>query len=850
VAKTNKSQYLTFLFLLFISVSCTLFAGNASVFTLENGLNVFIKEAKAAPVVSINIWIKVGSVNEEAGQEGYSHLIEHMMFKGTKNFPYGVLDNEIKQMGAKQNAFTANDYTCFYLVGASRFFERLFELQADAVLNSVFDEEELRKEIEVVIEELRMTLDNPGSRIVQLLMAEAFEIHPYKHPIVGYIENLQSITREKLFSFYKRFYVPSNMWVVVVGDVDCENALEVVKKYMGNAPKIPKPAQRIPVEPEQNEMRLKVEHGDIQHSYIRMGWKAPGMGSKDRFALHLMARIAGGGASAWLWKELVEKEQIAISAGAGYFSSQFPMLFQVGALTTPGKARIFTERAKEIIYRFKNAEVTEDELNKAKQQIVANDIYGKETAENYAAQVGHYALLGDVWDVDRFVDQIRNITVKDLQKVAKKYFKDTGLTIARYEPEPVSPDSKPEMVTLDNGLKLILKENHSSPIIAVDVKIGAGGLREGKKQAGLANMTTEMMFKGANGLTAQEIAEKFESMGSRYGSKASKSYTSFNFRSLTENFIPTLELFLDILHKPDFDSDEFEKMQDQVADWIKNEEDDLFEYTRNNALEALFPETPIGYSTYGKLDELKRLKRNDLVNFHKKYFVANNMVVAIVGDFYAAEIKEELLKQFGRFEKGKVSDYDLPKLKKINEPIEISLQKNREQAQIIYAARTFPANDDKVLAMAVVQNILSGSMSSRLFKNLRAKDSLAYSTWAYNVGMANTGYFMTTISTAATKVGTATRRLKEEIDDFRENGFSDKEFEDAKKYMIGQHALSMVDNLSLAKTYASDEFFDKGFDYSIKYPELIASVTRQQVEEVATEYLLASGSYVITVTKP
>jgi len=206
----KTAQKLSFLMILsFVLFATSAFAGSGSHFLLDNGLNVFIKEMKAYPVVAINFWVKVGSVNEERGEEGYAHLIEHMMFKGTKTYPYGVLDNEVKQMGAKQNAFTANDYTCYYLVGASRYFERMFELESDAVLNSAFPKEQLEKETQVVIEELKMSLDNPSSRIIQLIMKEAFRVHPYRHPIVGYLDNLQRVTRDKLYAFYKKFYVPS-----------------------------------------------------------------------------------------------------------------------------------------------------------------------------------------------------------------------------------------------------------------------------------------------------------------------------------------------------------------------------------------------------------------------------------------------------------------------------------------------------------------------------------------------------------------------------------------------------------------------------------------------------------------
>ncbi|MGM0599790.1 MAG: M16 family metallopeptidase [Candidatus Rifleibacteriota bacterium] len=844
-------QKLSFLMILsFVLLASSAFARSGSHFLLDNGLNVFIKEMKAYPVVAVNFWVKVGSVNEERGEEGYAHLIEHMMFKGTKTYPYGVLDNEVKQMGAMQNAFTANDYTCYYLVGASKYFERMFELESDAVLNSAFPEEQLEKETQVVIEELKMSLDNPSSRIIQLIMKEAFRVHPYRHPIVGYLDNLQRVTRDKLYAFYKKFYVPSNMWVVIVGDVDTNEAIKIVKKFMGNAPRVDSPDQNIPREPQQKEQRLIVEHGDLQHSYIRMGWHVPGIESEDQYALALMARIAGGDMSSWLWQELVEKEQLAVSAGAGYYASQYPMLFQVGAVTSSGKTRLFTSKAKKIVYRFLEGEVTEQELAKAKQQIIAGDIYNKETAEGYAGRLGHYALLASVWDTDKYVDRVRNVTVEDLTEVAQKYFHDTNLTIARFEPEPPSPDSKPEMITLNNGIRLILKENHASPLVSVSVKVGAGGLREGRRQAGLANLTTEMLFKGANDLTAAEIAEKFASMGSKYSCEASKSYSSFSMQSLSENFVPSLKLFLDILEKPDFSEDEFEKLKKQVVEWIESDKDDLYKFTMNKALSELFPDSPLGYSKYGKIKDIKRTYLSNLKKFHRDYFVGSNMVVAIVGDFYIDEMKDTLLKEFGRFDKGRVKDIDEPKTAKLEEPVRIDLQKNRKQSQIIYLCQTFPVNDKKAPAMSVLQTILSGSMSSRLFKTLRAKESLAYSTWAYNVGTINTGYFQTAISTSANKTATATRRLKEEIDKLREEGFSEKEFEDAKKYIIGQHALSLVDNKSLASSYASNEFFGNGFDYSRKYPDIIASTTIQQVEDVAENFLLASDSYILAVTQP
>lgn len=820
------------------------------IFTFDNGLKVFIKPVHSAPVVALNVWIKAGSVNEEPGEEGYSHLIEHMMFKGTSTYPRGALDNEIKKIGAHQNAFTANDYTCYYLVGASQYFDKMMQLQADAVLNSSFDEEELKKETQVVIEELRMSLDNPGNRIVQLIMEEAFQLHPYRHPIVGYLKNLEDVTRDKLYGYYKKFYVPANMWVVIVGDVKMDQAIDTVRKYMGNAPRMPLPAQQIPEEPLQEAMRNRIEHADLQHAYIRMGWKVPGIASNDRFALYMIARLIGGGMSSWLWQELVEQRQLAVSAGAGYYSSQFPMLFQVGGVTSQSKVRSFIEAARKIVYRLHKGEIDDAELEKARQQIIAEDIYASEKVEDQATNYGHFAMLTDVEDADRFVENIRQVSSEDIATVARKYFVDSNLTIARLEPEPPAPDAVPEMITLDNGIRLILKQNNVSPLVAVSIKIAAGGLIEDKREAGLANLVAEMLQRGAGGMSSEEIARKFEGMGSRFSVNASKSYVSFDLQCLAENFVPSFELMLNILDKPEFPTAELDKLKKQVEDWIKADEDDLYKYTMQGALAALYPDTPVAYSSYGKVDDLKRFKTQDLRDFHKKHYVGSNIVVAIVGDFYTRELKDVLLQNLGRFAQGRPNDLKAFKLKDIKEPVEVTLKKNREQAQIIYTARTFAANDAKIAPMAVATTILSGSMSSRLFKNLRAKDSLAYSTEAFNVGMANGGYFLASISTAASKVATATRRLKEEIDVFREEGFTDEEFDDAKKYLIGQYALTFVDNSSMANNYASDEFFGKGFDFYRKYPELINAVTREQVSEVASEYLLASGSYSLAITQP
>ncbi|HNX74317.1 MAG TPA: pitrilysin family protein [Candidatus Rifleibacterium sp.] len=819
------------------------------VFTLENGLNVFIRPMRASPVVAVNLWVKAGSVNEQPGEEGYAHLLERLIFKGSGRFPAAALENEIRMTGSRHSSFTANDYTSFSLTGASVYQEKMLEILVDAVFNSALEAGDLVAETRAILEETIVSSGNPNNRVVQLLMEEAFKVHPYRHPIIGYRQIIEQVTREKLVNFYKKFYVPANMWLIVTGDVDSALTIELVKKFAGQVPRAEAPLQKPLQEPPQKGMRVKVETADITNTYIRIGWRVPGVESVDRFPLYLIARMIGGGTSSWLWKELVDDRQIALSAGAGYYSSQYPMLFQVGGVTTPGKAKQFVDAARSIVYRLLDGEISNEEIEKARQQIIADDYFGRETAENQAANFGHFAMLSDIRDSESFADNIRAVNLEDIRRVASEYLNDNNLTIARLEPKAAADDALPEMLTLDNGVKIILKENHSSPVVAVVAKVAAGGMLEDKREGGLANLTAEMLIRGTKKMSGSELASALASMGSKYSSQTSKSFVTFSLQTLSENFNSSLELFLDILENPDFPSSGLDNMKTQIEEQIRLEEEDVYKHTTQQALMAIFPETPISYSNYGRLDDVRRIKRQDLVDFHSENYVGGNIVVAIVGDFYSKETREWLLRNFARFSSKQPRETGNFELKEVKGPIEVAVKKNIEQAQIVYVSRTLPISDERCAALEIAQTILSGGSNSRLIRNLRDRDAVAFSSWAFNTGMANTGYFLATAVTSPARASEASAKLLAEVEAFK-NGFSAEEFELARKFLVGQYALSLADNQSLAENFASDELLGRGFDFYRRYPQILASATPELVTQAARQYMLASGSYAVAITAP
>lgn len=845
------------LFLVLVICSATAMAGvpekkadSGKVFTLDNGLTVFIKEMRSAPVVAVNLWIRVGSRNEKPGEEGFTHLIEHMMFKGTPTYPTGKLDNEVKKLGAAQNAFTSSDCTCFHVTGAREHFSRLMELQADAVLNSLFDENEFQKERKVVLEELRMGKDDPGSRLYDMTKETAYSVHSYRHPIVGYETSLASATRDALFAYYKQWYVPSNMWVVIVGDVATNEAIEAVKRTMGAAPLVQLPEQVISAEPIQNVRRERREEGDIQQTYMNLTWHAPSIDNPDNFVCDVISILMGGGRSSRLYQTLVEKERLVTDVNALYYTTKDPSLFIVSGQMPQGATRKFGERVIEIMKSLAGGEIAADELEKAKQQLIAATIFARETAESQAFTYGQMGILGHLEDADAYLDHIRRITTDDVRRVSRSLFTDNGVSIISYEPMIASGPQKPEMITLENGIRLILRENHSSPLIAVSAHCDAGGMREGKGEAGLANLTAEMLLKGTEKRTADEIAQAFESLGTQISCSAAKSYTAIDLQCLSEKFDPSFDLLMEVLTQPAFPEEEFEKERDQALEEIKAQDDDLYQFTSHRVLNALFPDHPLGYSNLGLADQVKDMRRSHVKEFFKKQYVGSGMVIAIVGDIFIRDVKDRLISKLSEIPQGSVVEMREPKWQKIASPVTVTERKNREQSQIMVATRTFSRNDPRGPAMDILTSILSGSMSSRLFINLRDRDSLAYAVFAANVGTRITGYFFATLSTAVERTETAQARLIEELEKIRTEGFTDEELNDAKQYIIGQHALELVNNVAQAEVFSSDEFLGLGFEHAEKYPGLVNSVKREDVVNIMQEFLLGSGSYVIGVTTP
>lgn len=425
--------------------------------TLENGLKVIVKPDRRAPTVVAQVWYKVGSAYEFGGTTGLSHMLEHMMFKGTTKIAPGKFSNIIAENGGRENAFTNQDYTAYFQQLEKSRLPISFELEADRMRNLTLPEEEFVKELPVVMEERRMrTDDKPRSLTYEQFNATAYISSPYHHPVIGWMDDLKNMKVADLKAWYQKWYAPNNATLVVVGDVEPEAVFALAKKHYGPL----KPSENIPVlkprleAPQYGERRITVKV-PAKLPYLIIGYKVPSLNTAkenwEPYALEVLAGILSGGDSARLPKELIRKKQIAASADVGYdMVSRQSGLFIFDAIPSAKFSVAEVEKSLyEQIELLKTTLVTENELQRIKAQVVASDVYEKDSIFYQAMSIGTLETVGLPWSVaNEYVDKVRAVTAEQIQQVAKKYFGDSQKTVAILE--PIKSDPEPEKLSAKN----------------------------------------------------------------------------------------------------------------------------------------------------------------------------------------------------------------------------------------------------------------------------------------------------------------------------------------------------------------------------------------------------------------
>lgn len=443
----------SFLFFLLV-MPLTVFA-NASIqeFKLDNGLKLIVQEDHRSPVVVSQVWYRAGSLDEVNGKTGVAHVLEHMMFKGTKQVPSGQFSRLIAAAGGKENAFTSTDYTCYFQQLEKSNLPLSFKLEADRMVNLQLTEEDFAKEIKVVMEERRWrTDDKPQSQVNEAFQGVVYRAHPYARPVIGFMNDLENMTVEDAREWYRNWYAPNNATLVVVGDVNAQEVYALAKKHFGHLKPKVLPARKPQVEPAQIGERRVVVKAPAKLPYLLMGYHVPALANPETdwepYALEVLAGVLSGNPAARLNQKLVRETQLAIDASAGYdlLARGRQSLFALDGTPSEGKTVVELEAALlQQIENIKESGVTVEELDRVKAGVIAADVYKRDSMFYQGMQLGTIETIGFPWKIlQDYPARLRAVTQEQVQAVAKKYLRKDNLTIATLDPQPMDPNAKPQ----------------------------------------------------------------------------------------------------------------------------------------------------------------------------------------------------------------------------------------------------------------------------------------------------------------------------------------------------------------------------------------------------------------------
>jgi zinc protease len=420
-------------------------------FQLGNGLKLIVREDHRAPTVAHMVWYRAGSMDEVNGKTGVAHVLEHMMFKGTDKVKAGEFSRLVAAVGGRENAFTSRDYTAYFQQVEQSKLEDVIKLEADRMSNLNFDDAEFLKEIQVIMEERRLrTEDNPSSLLNESLMATAYMSSPYRHPVIGWMNDLQNMKASDARDWYRSWYAPNNATVVITGDVDSKKVLGLVEKYYGVASAHELPVRKPQIEPPQKGIKQTQVKAPADSAQLSMAWKAPRLepgklDDPEPYALELLTAVLDGYDNARLNRTLVKQEKVVNDVGVGYdMISRGPELFLISATMAKGKtvdqAQVSIRKALEEI---KQKGILESELKRIKVRILSEQIYKRDSIFGQAMEIGSSEMAGFSWkDIDYMLEKMQTITPEQVQAVAKKYLVDDGLTIAVLDPQARKSVSK------------------------------------------------------------------------------------------------------------------------------------------------------------------------------------------------------------------------------------------------------------------------------------------------------------------------------------------------------------------------------------------------------------------------
>ncbi len=865
--------------------------GGVTKTVLDNGLTVLIKEIATAPVVSLQVWYRVGSRHEPKGENGIAHQLEHLMFKGTKSRPiqFGQL---FYALGSSSNAFTSYDMTAYHHTVRADQLEALLVLEADRLQNLLMNAAALESEKRVVISELQGYENSPEYRLNRALMAALYPHHPYGLPVGGTATEVEQFTLPAVKAFYQQYYRPDNAVLVIAGDVRAPRALELVKKTFGQIPRPTAPLKSPPLLPpvagQSQRIRL-TEPGSAPLWQLLV--PIPGITHPDQAALDVLDMLLSGGRSSYLYQELVETGQ-ASSAYSYGAALQVGGWFEVGAIAAPQQSLETIEQTiGKILERLAQQPLTPAELQRAKQQLKANFVLRNRDIDAQASQLANdETLTGDYRFSDRHLAAVEQVTAADVQRVVQTYFGRDRWIVGEFIPsevvegelpgrpaaqttaphlvgEPVDPqtiaaylpqasgqtapevkNNAVETFTLKNGLRVLLLVDRSTPTVTLAGRIEAGTAYDLLTRPGVAHLTAANLLNGTGRKTALALAQTLEDRGISLEFTAFRDGVDIEGYALASELPTLLEILGEVLQEATFPESEFKLSQQRHLTALSLEADDPVRWGRRVLQETLYPaHHPL--HPFATPESVQAIRRQDVVDFYRAAYTPEHTILTLVGDFDPAAVRSRLKDIFGAWQpQGDPLSLTFPAPSLPPRPLfKNAVIPGKSQAITYLGTPGIDRRDPRFYAAMLMNHILGGdTLASRLGTEIRDRQGLTYGIHSFFTAGRQAGPFIIQLQTAPEDTPKAIQATLELLREARRQGLTATELEAAKRSLSNTYLVELANVDVLARTLLGNASVELPPEELQAFGDRLQAVTLEQVNQALQE--LIDPDHLVIVT--
>lgn len=847
---------------------------------LSNGMTVLVREVHTIPKAIAELWYRIGSKDEETGEKGIAHLIEHMIFKGTQNLSESDINVITHLLSGSTNAFTSYDFTGYYFSLPSHNWREALPIMADCMVNCTFKEDHLNSEMKAVIQELKMNRDNYKRGLILEMIAAAFPDHPYHYPVIGFKQDLWNAHGDTLKAFYKKHYVPNNATLVVVGDVNTQEVFDLAEKYFGSIkPNFDYKKEQFFHTPD------IISHGttlyrDVKQPFVALGYTIPGAQTKQDHILDVLGYVLGDGKASRLYRKIVDEKQLATSLALSAFS-----LFEQGMLLilfepkdiaqTDQIIDLISKEIQDIVENGLNEQELERAIKKARM-----DYYNLlEDIEQQAYKIGQYYLAtGDENYALNYLTESPKELEKAIQKLLGEYCRpsvihkgmvlplpaqekaswaqlqkesdaeDKAILEARERTSPIEdpkyaktlkiedgkPFNFPKATTaqISNGLKALYYHAGNTPKIDLIIELKAKSYFDPEDKQGLSNFMSRMLLEGTKNYTAAELIDELGVRGMTFVAYPGGVALSM----LRDDFAKGLELLNEILTSCIFDKKEIEKVRAQLHTAIKNFWDQPKQFVNQIIDEAIYKNHPYAKNDLGSHESIKHISRKDLIDWYKKTITPVGATIAIVGDLNGYDVPIMLENAFSSWQGKAIEPVDFPTIDPV-EKEEIDYFINRDQVVLAFAGTSIERKNPDFDKLILFDQIFSGGLHSRLFQ-LREQSGLFYSISGSMVAHTDEQPGMVMVKTIVSldRLAEAERVIGDTIKNVV-NTLAPEEIDQARRMIVNSLVNLFESNLAIAKAFLWLEKYKFPADFFDKREAMLAPITLDEVKTSVNKYL-------------